>query len=83
MDTCISVLKQSVQLDMANIGTDGSFTVIGCHSGVVTHLKTITPSAIGVHCEAHTLNSHPLCCRIRTIDTSQPIDTPFSTKPSC
>ena len=38
------------------IGTDGAATVIGHHRGVVTRLKAITPSAIGVHCAAHRLN---------------------------
>ena len=49
----------TVELDMARmrgIGTDGASTMIGCRSGVVTRLKSITPSAIGVHCAAHRLN---------------------------
>ena len=28
----------------------------GCRTGVVVHLKQITPSAIGVHCAAYRLN---------------------------
>ena len=69
VDTCISVCAQttnrvcecvaSAELDMAKmrgIGTDGASTIMGCHSGVVARHKTITPSAIGVHCAAHHLN---------------------------
>ena len=70
VDTCISVCAQTItnqdceyvasaELDMAKtrgIGTDGASTMMGCHSGVVACLKTITPSAIGVHCAAHRLN---------------------------
>ena len=70
VDTCISVCAQTItnrvceyvasaELDMAKmrgIGTDGASTMMGCHSGVVARLKTITPSAIGVHCAAHRLN---------------------------
>ena len=56
MDTCISVCAQTItnhiceymasaRLDMAKmrgIGTDGASTMTGCHSGVVTRLKTMT-----------------------------------------
>ena len=42
--------------NMRGIGTDGASTMTGCHSGVVAHLKLITPSAIGVHCAVHRLN---------------------------
>lgn len=41
---------------MRGIGTDGASTMMGHRSGVVTCLKTIMPSAIGVHCAAHRLN---------------------------
>lgn len=41
---------------MRGIGTDGAATMIGRHNGIVAHLKTSTPSAIGVHCAAHHLN---------------------------
>ena len=67
---CISVCAQTItkrvceyvesaQLDMTKmrgIGTDGASTMMGRHNGVVARLKTITPSAIGVHCAAHRLN---------------------------
>lgn len=70
VDTCISVCAQTITnriceyvasagLDMAKmrgIGTDGASTMMGRHSGVVARLKTITPSAISVHCAAHRLN---------------------------
>ena len=70
VDTCISACAQTItnrvceyvasaELDMAKtrgIGTDGASTMMGCHSGVIARLKTITPSAIGVHCAAHCLN---------------------------
>ena len=70
MDTCISVGARTITkrvceytteagLDIGKmrvIGTDGAATMSGCHSGVVARLKTITPSAIGVHCAAHRLN---------------------------
>jgi len=41
---------------MRGIGTDGAATMIGRHNGIVAHFKTITPSAIGVHCVAHHLD---------------------------
>lgn len=47
------------ELDMSKlrgIGTDGASTMIGCKNGVVTRLKSLVPSAIGVHCAAHRLN---------------------------
>lgn len=50
---------ESAELDMAKIrviGTDGAFTMTGCHSGFIARLKSITPSATGVHCAAHRLN---------------------------
>ena len=70
MDSCISVCARTItsrvceyvasaNLDMAKmrgIATDGASTMMGRHSGVVARLKTITPSAIGVHCAAHRLN---------------------------
>ena len=37
------------------LGTDGAATMAGCSNGVPTRLNTITPSAIGAHCEAHRL----------------------------
>ncbi len=49
----------SVGLDMSSmrgIGTDGDATMLGRQNGVVTSLKAVTPSAIGVHCAAHRLN---------------------------
>ena len=69
-DTCISVGAQTIcsriqefvadkGLDMTKmrgIGTDGAATMIGRYTGVVTRLKAITPTAIGVHCAAHRLN---------------------------
>ena len=69
-DTNISVCAQTITkrvceyvaiagLDMTKmrgIATDGASTMMGRHNGVVTRLKTITPSAIGVHCAAHQLN---------------------------
>ncbi len=42
---------------MRGMGTDGAATMMGRHNGVIARLKTITPSAIGVHCAAHRLNS--------------------------
>ena len=70
MDSCISVCARTItsrvceyvasaNLDVAKmrgIATDGASTMMGRHSGVVARLKTITPSAIGVHCAAHRLN---------------------------
>ena len=70
VDTCISVCAQTItkrvseyvasaELEMAKlrgIGTDGASTMMGRHNGVVARLKSITPSAIGVHCAAHRLN---------------------------
>ena len=47
------------QLDMTKlkgIGTDGAATMIGVCNGVVTRLKAVSPSSIGVHCAAHRLN---------------------------
>ena len=41
---------------LRGIGTDGASTMMGCHNGVVAHLKALTPAAIGVHCAAHRLN---------------------------
>ena len=41
---------------MKGIGTDGASTMIGRRSGVVVRLKSITPSAISVHCAAHQVN---------------------------
>ena len=41
---------------LKGIGTDGASTMIGCKNGVVTHLKSLVPSAIRVHCAAHQLN---------------------------
>lgn len=41
---------------LRGVGTDGAATMMGCRTGVVTRLQTITPSAIGVHCAAHRLN---------------------------
>jgi len=41
---------------LRGIGTDGASTMMGCHNGVVAHLKALIPSAIGVHCAAHRLN---------------------------
>ena len=38
---------------LRGIGTDGVATMTSCHIGVVFH---VTPSAIGVHYEAHRLN---------------------------
>jgi len=32
---------------LRGVGTDGAATMMGCHTGVVTRLQTITPSAIG------------------------------------
>ena len=49
----------SAELEMAKlrgIGTDGASTMMGRHNGVVARLKSITPSAIGVHCATHRLN---------------------------
>ena len=48
-----------VELDMVKmrgIGTDDVSTMIGCRNGVVTCLKSITTSPIGVHRAAHRLN---------------------------
>ena len=66
VSVCASVITARVQefIDKAQIdvsklrgiGTDGAATMIGCHSGVVTRLKEIAPSAVGVHCAAHRLN---------------------------
>lgn len=44
------------------LGTDCAATMAGCSNGVPTRLNTITPSAIGMHCEAHglKLTSHKL-----------------------
>ena len=67
---CISANAQTItdrvcefmteaELDMSKlrgIGTDGASTMIGCKNGVVTRLKSLVPSAIGVHCAAHRLN---------------------------
>ena len=50
---------KSAQLEiskMRGIGTDGASTMMGCHNGIVARLKTITPSAIGVHCAVNHLN---------------------------
>ena len=50
---------EQASLNTANlrgIGTDGASTMVGCHTGVVTRLQAIQPSAIGVHCAAHRLN---------------------------
>ena len=69
-NVCISVCASTVtkrvqefiaeaELDtskMRGIGTDGAATMIGCRNGVVTRLKQVTPTAIGVHCSAHRLN---------------------------
>jgi len=41
---------------LRGIGTDGASIMMGCHNGVVAHLKAVTPSAIGVYCAAHRLN---------------------------
>ena len=41
---------------LRGIGTDGASTMMGCHNGVVAHLKALTPAAIGVYCAAHRLN---------------------------
>ena len=38
------------------IGTDGASTMLESRNGVVAQLDRIRPSAIGVHCAAHTLN---------------------------
>ncbi len=40
----------------SNLSTHGAATMMGRHNGVVARLKIITPSAIGVHCDAHRLN---------------------------
>ena len=40
---------------LRGIGTDGAATMVGCRTGVVTRLKAIAPSAIGVHCASHRL----------------------------
>ena len=66
VSVCASVITARVQefidkkqIDVSKlrgIGTDGAATMIGCHSGVVTRLKEIAPSAVGVHCAAHRLN---------------------------
>ena len=70
MDSCISVCARTItsrvceyvasanlgMSKMRGIATDGASTMRGRHSGVVARLKTITPSAIGVHCAAHRLN---------------------------
>ena len=70
VDTCISVCAQTItnrvseyvasaELEIAKlrgIGTDGASAMMGSHNGVVARLKSITPSAIGVHCAAHRLN---------------------------
>ena len=70
VEACVSLCAQTITnrvceyttfagLDMAKmrgIGTDGAATMVGHHRGVVTRLKAITPSAIGVHCAAHRLN---------------------------
>ena len=47
------------QLDMTKlkgIGTDGAATMTGVCNGVVTRLKAVSPSSIGVHCPAHRLS---------------------------
>ena len=41
---------------MRGIGTDGAATMTGRRSGVVTRLKELATSAVGVHCAAHRLN---------------------------
>ena len=41
---------------MRRIGTDGAATMTGRRSGVVTRLKELATSAVGVHCAAHRLN---------------------------
>ena len=38
------------------IGTDGVSTMMGYRNRIAAQLKRITPSAIGIHCAAHTLN---------------------------
>ena len=40
---------------MRGIGIDGASTMVGCQWSYCT-LKSITPSATGVHCAAHRLN---------------------------
>ena len=69
-DTCISLEASTITkrileylqragLDMTKLrgtGTDGAATMTG-RTGVVVRLKQITPSAIGVLCAAHRLNS--------------------------
>ena len=52
---------EQASLDMSKlrgIVTDGAATMVGCHTGVVTLLQAIQPSAIRVHCAAHRLNLH-------------------------
>lgn len=52
-------IEQAASVDMTKlrgIGTDGAATMVGCHTGVVTRLQAIQPSAIGVHCAADRLN---------------------------
>ena len=41
---------------LKGIGTDGAATMTGVRNGVVTRLKAVSPSSIGVHCAAHRLN---------------------------
>lgn len=55
----VCAFTEQAKLDMTRlrgIGTDGAATMAGCNTGVVVRLKSITPSAIGVHCAAHRLN---------------------------
>lgn len=70
-DTCISVNAATITkrveeffsvaninaaLKLRGIGTDGASTMIGHRNGVVTRLKKLVPTAIGIHCAAHRLN---------------------------
>ena len=41
---------------LRGIGTDGAATMVGCRKGVVTRIKEVSPSVLGVHCAAHRLN---------------------------
>ena len=57
--SCVCAYTEQGLLDMTKltgVGTDGAATTMGSHTGVVTQVQTITPSAIRVHCTAHRLD---------------------------
>ena len=51
----LDVSLEDLAKKLVALGADGAAVMMGCNTGVVTRLRELAPSLIGVHCFAHRL----------------------------